>query len=93
MGRIGIRTFGVAACTAAVLGMGATAASAGEITGNGTAKPPVGKSVCAFSGLNDGYFDGTEAERVQSFGQIVRFAGPMGGVPGTACNPNRGFEE
>jgi hypothetical protein len=71
-----------------VLGAGAASASAGEITGNGRLKPVNGKSECAFSGRNDGYFDGTEpGVRVQSFGQIVRFAGPLGGIPGQACNP------
>lgn len=47
-----------------------------------------GASECAFSGLNAPQ-DGAEAGpgMVQSFGQIVKVAGPMGGVPGTACNP------
>ena len=89
MARRSIRALGVAACAAAIVGMGATAASAGEITGHGTPKAPKGASECSYSGLNDGWFDGTEpGVRVQSFGQIVRFAGPLGGVPGMACNPN-----
>jgi hypothetical protein len=47
-----------------------------------------GASQCAFSGLNNPQ-DGAEAGPglVQSFGQIVKVAGPQGGVPGTACNP------
>jgi len=49
-----------------------------------------GNSECAFSGQNDGYFDGSEpGVRVQSFGQVVKVAGPLGGVPGGACNPHR----
>jgi hypothetical protein len=72
-----------------MLGMGATTASAGEIKGTGELKPPVGKSECAYSGLNDGFFDGTEAGvRTQSYGQIVRYAGSLGGAPGFACNPS-----
>ena len=70
-------------------------AFAGEITGNGQLKEVKGASECAFSGQNDGFhipelaedeFDASQ--RVQSFGQIVRFVGPIGGVPGAACNPN-----
>jgi hypothetical protein len=87
---------GVAVCATAVVGLGVGSASAGEITGTGkpllvTVDPNTlnGRSECAFSGLNDGFFDGSEAERVQSFGQIVRVAGPLGGIPGFACNPAR----
>jgi hypothetical protein len=36
---------------------------------------------------------GLEGGRVQSFGQIVRQVGPLGGVPGTACNQNTGEGE
>jgi len=70
-------------------------AFAGEITGNGKLKDVKGRSECAFSGQNDGFHIPAEADdefdamqRVQSFGQIVRFVGPIGGVPGAACNPN-----
>ncbi|MCK9519742.1 MAG: hypothetical protein M0R74_12075 [Dehalococcoidia bacterium] len=42
--------------------------------------------ICRFSGLNDEPDDG----RVQSFGQIVRQTGPLGGIPGVECNPNTG---
>ena len=52
--------------------MGATSASAGEVTGNGKVTPVVERanSICAFSGLNDD----TEEEpgRTQSYGQAVR---------------------
>jgi len=57
------RLFGVAACAAAVVGLGANAALAGEITGSGKGGPnhdgtPGGtlnaSSACAFSGLEDG---------------------------------------
>ena len=57
------RLFAVAACAAAVVGVGASAAFAGEITGSGKGGPngdgtPGGtlnaSSACAFSGLEDG---------------------------------------
>jgi len=57
------RLFAVAACAAAVVGVGANAALAGEITGSGKGGPngdgtPGGtlnaSSECAFSGLEDG---------------------------------------
>ena len=88
------KVFVVGACTAAfVAAGGAGTAFAGEVTGNGKPLPVNGKSICAFSGQNDEYQAGdTSAPRVQSFGQIVRFTGPLGGVPGQACNPNGGGE-
>ena len=51
-----------------------------------------GKSECAFSGLNIPAEDG-DPSRTQSFGQIVRHAGPLGGIPGTACNPTKSSGE
>ena len=49
------RSFAVAVCAAAVLGVGASAALAGEVTGNGkpTAGPEHANSICVFSGKND----------------------------------------
>ena len=46
---------------------------------------------CAFSGLNNP-LDGAEAGpgMVQSFGQIVKQTGPLGGIPGTECNGHTG---
>ncbi len=76
----------------AVVAIGAGPASAGEITGNGTLKPVNGKSECAYSGQNDGYHAGTEAMRVQSYGQEHKFLtevlGLPKGLPGLACNPS-----
>lgn len=80
----------------AMLTAGGTAASAGEITGNGRLLEVKGQSICAYSGQNDGFHDPQyqhgpdDTGRVQSFGQVVKAYGPMGGVPGTACNPNSG---
>jgi hypothetical protein len=97
-----LRKLSVAVACAAVIGVaGTTAAFAGEVTGpfpNGTplwtgtnpdgSHTLHGKSECAFSGLNIPSEDG-DPSRTQSFGQIVRFAGPLGGIPGTACNPTK----
>ena len=50
-----IRFVLVAASAVAVLGIGASAAFAGEITGNGNLKGVnENASLCAYSGLNDG---------------------------------------
>jgi len=69
------RLFAVAVCAAAVMGMGANAALAGEVNGKGE-NTPIGAapdndlhagSICSFSGLNDEYYrDGdTSAPRTQ----------------------------
>ena len=92
----GRRILAVAACTVAVAGLGAGSAFAGEITGNGKwiagseEAPLKGKSECAYSGQNDEYVLEVPGDwgRTQSWGQIVRFAGPLGGAA-FGCNPNR----
>jgi hypothetical protein len=94
------RIFAVVACTAAVVGVGAGSAFAGEITGNGKwiagseTAPLQGKSECAYSGVNDNFVLGNDVPdadgftRTQSWGQVARQThGALGGVPGTACNP------
>jgi hypothetical protein len=90
------RLLAVAACAVAVAGVSSGSALAGEITGNGKwiagseEAPLHGKSECAFSGQNDEFVLGDEsAPRAQSWGQVVKEAGPLGGVPGVACNPTR----
>ena len=101
MTRLGMRAFGVAACAAVMLGMGATAASAGEITGNGSYTPVnpefsrgVAASECAFSGQNDEYVLGDRsASRVQTYPQTRAELAEIGvalpkGLPGFACNPS-----
>ena len=95
--KVGVTVVAVAAL--ATVGVGS--AFGGEITGNGKwiagseSAPLHGKSDCAFSGVND-YFvlgnpvpDADGFTRTQSWGQVIRNAGPLGGVPGTACNPTR----
>jgi hypothetical protein len=81
---------GIALFTTATLGVGAGVASAGEVTGTGKLLPVNGRSVCAFSGLNDAPVPGDPFEgRTQSFGSIIKITGPLGGIPGTACNPTK----
>jgi ABC-type transport system substrate-binding protein len=93
MARRFMRRFGVAVSVATVvLSLTASAALAGEITGNGkTLEPLHAHSICAYSGLND---DPTGIDpnngppgRVQSFGQDVRagFIAPKQFNPGDAC--------
>ena len=88
------RMLGAVIGATAIMSMSAGPALAGEIGGNGkwiagTEEAPVnGKSECAYSGQNDEYVLGdSSAPRTQSWGQIVREVGPLGGGPGAACNP------
>ena len=74
------RTLLVAVISAAVfVGASASAASAGEITGNGkpTAGPAHANSICVFSGLED---EPLSPGTTQNWGQIVRVNGPSGGA-------------
>jgi hypothetical protein len=100
MGRetmMGMRSrLAVAACTAAVAGVGVSAALAGEITGNGkpTAGPTHANSICVFSGQNDdptAPLDGPNGPggKSQSFGQDVKLGliDPHNFNPGDACGP------
>ena len=83
----------MAAICAAVVGLTAGSAFAGEVTGNGkdTAGPAHANSICVFSGQNDDPL-GLDPEngppgRTQSFGQDVRagFIDPRLFNPGDAC--------
>jgi hypothetical protein len=75
------RLFAVAACAAAVVGAGASAAVAGEVMGPPGADNvrPKGvnpnASICAFSGLND-YIDGQTDRQTQT---------PKDAAPGSAA--------
>jgi hypothetical protein len=88
------KLLGVAVCAAMLVGGGANAAFAGEITGNGKSlKPLSAKSICAFSGQNDEYVLGDEtAPRTQNWGTIPKesrdFLTSVGSHPGQACNAN-----
>jgi hypothetical protein len=87
---------GVGAGTAPALGLGASIAFAGERAGNGEETPAgdKAKSSCAFSGLEDHDFEqDVDPGVTQNRGQIVRFAGPLGGADdvefiGEGCNAN-----
>ncbi|HET8767442.1 hypothetical protein RKE38_04045 [Phycicoccus sp. M110.8] len=92
---VGKRIILVPAFAGALLLVGVSSASAGEITGNG--KPAQGathaNSICAYSGQNDTPNDPfPEGGRVQSYGQLVR-VGLKDAVPapGVACNGHTGF--
>jgi hypothetical protein len=96
----GRRAFATVSITAiALVSLGTGTAAAGEITGNGTLKPVKGKSICAYSGQNDGYHipehahgDEDAAQRVQNYGHEHKFLtqvlGLPKGLPGLACNPS-----
>jgi hypothetical protein len=82
----------------AITGATASAAFAGEVTGNGkpTAAPTHTNSICAFSGQNDGEPPaGRKAEHVQNWGQIPQAVRDIlraeGESPGDACNGHRGI--
>lgn len=72
------------------VGAGASAAHAGEITGNGKETPIRDRAMseCAFSGLDDPDDDGFG--RTQNWGQIPKaerdFLASIGVHPGTLCN-------
>lgn len=94
------------AVCAAVAGLSAGSAFAGEVTGNGK-KTPIGQaseeggpphasSICSFSGQNDGEPPpGRKAEHVQNWGQIPKEVRDViaeeGEHPGDACNGHTGF--
>ena len=89
---------GLVATAASILCLGASAAFAGEITGNGKSlKNPDGtlngKSACAFSGREDAPGDPLfRGEIAQSWGQILKATRdtlPAFLHPGVACNPQR----
>lgn len=95
------RLFAIAVCAATVMGLGANAALAGEVTGNGKETPigaapptdPHASSICSFSGQNDDPEEPGFEGRTQSWGQdvkkVVQAGGsPPGGVPGQACRGN-----
>jgi len=87
-------------CAAWILSLGANAAVAGEVTGNGKSLKNDdgtlnGKSECAFSGQedNDPEDGPPTGKRAQSWGQIPKsvrdFLATIGLHPGTACNPTK----
>jgi len=100
------RIIAVVACMAAIVGVSAGGAAAGEVTGNG--KPLWiavteegdhvlhGKSPCAFSGQEDlaGSPLRTQTPHEVWLGPIPDLVvNPAPGTPGTACNPTKGSGE
>ena len=95
----------VPAAAGALILLGVSAATAGEINGNGDPKqgPAHANSICVFSGLEDGDgdFPGPGAAPPQNWGhvqQAERAAGATpadlkasGFQPGDSCNGHRGF--
>jgi hypothetical protein len=88
----------VAVFAVAAVGVSAGSAFAGEVTGNGDETPirHVARSICAFSGLNDGEPPpGRTAPHVQNWGQTPKaerdFLTTIGVNPGEACNGHTGF--
>jgi hypothetical protein len=89
----------VAACAAAFMGIGASAAFAGEVTGNGDATGMRGhaNSICGFSGRED---DSRSPLRTQTPHEVWLnpeefpvppqgvVANPAPGTPGQECNGN-----
>ena len=82
----------VAACAAALAGVGASGALAGEVIGppgtvnntNETAAPTHANSACAFSGLNDlDSTAGQNASQVQTAADSWKYYGLPKGAPGT----------
>lgn len=78
-----------AACAIALMGVGAGAVAAGEITGNGKSLQPLhANSECAFSGLDDADDDGFV--HTQNWGQIPAaqrdFLRSIGVSPENLCN-------
>lgn len=100
MSRPSMRKLAMATLGAAlVVSLTAGAALAGEVTGNGDPTPISQyrmKSICAFSGLNDGHPpEGRTAAHVQNWGQIPKadrdFLRTIGFHPGDACNGHSGL--
>lgn len=90
------RLLAVAVCAAAVTGIGANAALAGEVTGSGKNEDQnQGKSWCSFSGLNDDPTGSDPANgpggQSQSYGQENKLGlvDPHEANPGFFCNPNK----
>jgi hypothetical protein len=92
------RVLAVATCAAALVGVGASASFAGEVTGNGKPTHAIGnaQSACAFSGQEDLQFlpGGSKGDPAhsQSYGQLLkvqRNGGPAPfGFPGEDCRGN-----
>jgi hypothetical protein len=91
------KRFAAAICAAALMGLSASAALAGEVTGppgGGGSSTPIRSGVaasgCAFNGLND--FQQGQTERItQNYGTNIQLGldPAIFGFPSTGCNPTR----
>ena len=89
----------VPAAAGAIILLGMSSASAGEVTGNGkpTQGPAHANSICVFSGQEDGSEGGPSGPGTppQNWGHIPRDLRPIlaaeGAHPGDACNGHTGF--
>ena len=79
--------FAAAFCAVAIVVVSATAAFAGEITGNGTPKPVNGNSPCAFSGGGSAVHGprGSKGDPAhsQNWGHVKQATGALGGANST----------
>jgi hypothetical protein len=83
----------VAFSAAALMGLSANGALAGEVTGSERIfDQNQGRSWCSFSGLND-QVNGPIGPQAQSYGQELKLGlvDPHVMNPGVACNPNKTF--
>ena len=76
-----MRLFAAAVSVAVMMALGASAAFAGEITGNGTLKTVNGNSPCAFSGQEDLQWYATDADNPAD-----RLSNPIKGDPAHSQN-------
>ena len=91
----------VVACAASFFCLAASAALAGEITGNGKSlKNPDGtlngRSICAFSGRQDNFAEDEGFFRhmfTQNWGQVFKGIRDVIPGPGVSCNPTRSAGE
>jgi hypothetical protein len=96
-----IRLLTVPAAAGAIVLLGMSSASAGEVNGTGKATPPGtfghAASICSFSGLEDGSEGGAggPGSAPQNWGQIPKefrdMLATMGEHPGDACNGATGI--
>ena len=92
---------GVATCAASLLCLAASAAVAGEITGNGKSLKNDdgtlnGRSACAFSGRQDNFAVDEGFFRhmlTQAWGQVFKDIRATLPGPGVSCNPTRSTGE
>jgi len=85
-------------CAAWILGMGANAAVAGEVTGNGKPITVKAKSACVYSGQQDNATEDEglfKSDRTQNWGQLTEYGRYIFAhffaifSPSQGCNPTK----